>query len=91
VAIVNDAAEVVTPPTQPPEPKPEARQPGQGDQPTTHGDVAPRAPNASTRFLASAVESELERVQSWLRDYARRNPGAEIEVIWRVVAGGQSG
>ncbi len=91
VAIVNDAAEVVTPPTQPPEPKPEPRQPGQGDQPTTHGDVAPLAPSASTRFLASAVESELGQVQSRLRDYARDNPGAEIEVIWRVVAGGRPG
>jgi hypothetical protein len=91
VAIVNDAAEVVTPPTQPPPLKVAPRQPGQDDEPTTHGDVVPSAPSPSTRFMANAVESELERVQLRLRDYAHRNPGAEIEVIWRVVAGGQSG
>jgi hypothetical protein len=95
VTIVNDAAEraAVSPHTSPPASKPVSHKadPRTTDQPPTHGDAVHPASGASSRFMASAVESELGRVQSRLRDYARRNPDAEIEVTWRVVEEGRSG
>jgi len=80
VAIVNAAAEQAAAQVDKPAPAPER----------PNAPVAPtpkRQPvsQSATRVSASSIERDLPRVANEIRDYARRNPGAQIEVSWHVV------